>query len=173
MNVNADVIFTGERGRAKSGLGDYIVCGYFNNDDYLDIVIGAYSYYNYDKRGKVYIFNGNRRLDMDEICDMTFIGTNKESRFGNVLAVGDFNGDNYDDLAVGGRTYNNFQGRVWLYYGGPSKWSTDMTFNWDATKASTGEHTLKAEIVPVAGEEDTEDNTMTTTVNVKSKAKEK
>lgn len=115
MDVIADVIFTGEGG----GFGDYIVCGYFNNDNYLDIVLGA-CHYN-ENRGKVYIFNGDRRLDIDEIYDITFIGTDQDSRFGNMLAAGDINGDNYDDLAVGGRTYNNFQGRVWLYYGGSKK----------------------------------------------------
>jgi hypothetical protein len=115
MDVNADAMFTGEGG----ALGDYIVCGYFNNDDYLDIVVGAGNYN--ENRGKVYIFNGGRRVDIDEICDTNFIGINKGSRFGNMLASGDFNGDNYDDLAVGGRTYNNFQGRVWLYYGVPKK----------------------------------------------------
>jgi len=172
MNVNADVIFTGEGGRAKSGLGDYIVCGYFNNDDYLDIVIGAYTYYNYDKRGKVYIFNGNRRLDMDAICDFTLVGEDKGSRFGNMLAVGDFNGDDSDDLAVGGWGYNDAQGRCWLYYGNPND-STQLRFNWNTIDASPGKHVLRTTIAPVAGEEDTADNSRTLKVNVKSKVKEK
>ena len=45
--------------------------------------------------------------------------------------------------------------------------STTLTFNWDTTNASTGDHTLEATAGTVAGETDTADNSKTTTVTVK------
>lgn len=162
MDVNANVIFTGEMG---SRLGDYIVCGHFNGDDYLDIVAGAYTYLGV---GKVCMFYGNKREDIDTICDFALIGEDKDARFGNMLTVGDFNGDGADDLAVGGWGYNNAQGRCWLYYGNPND-TTQLKFNWNTTNASPGKHTLKASIAPVAGEEDIGDNTVIATIEVKEK----
>ena len=40
------------------------------------------------------------------------------SRFGEALAVGDFNNDGYDDLAIGAPNSNNNQGLVYVYKGG-------------------------------------------------------
>lgn len=48
--------------------------------------------------------------------------------------------------------------------------STVVSFDWDTTDASIGEHTLLAEASAVEGETDTADNSMTTTVTIKEKS---
>ena len=45
--------------------------------------------------------------------------------------------------------------------------STTITFSWDSTDATIGDHNLNAEAGVVVGETDTTDNSMTTTVTVK------
>ena len=173
MNNVADKIFTGEPGAAACLGGNAIYAGYVNNDNYGDICIAGYNYYRSDKRGRIYLYYGNTKTLMDETCDQTFTNSadNTGSRW-QYLALGDFKGDTYDDMVVGGWGYNNFQGRVWLYYNAPPS-SVDVNFDWDTTKHSTVEHTLKAAINPVTGEEDKADNRKTIKVNVKSKVKEK
>ena len=47
--------------------------------------------------------------------------------------------------------------------------STIVSFDWDTTGASTGDHILEAVASTVTGETDTADNTMTTTVTIKEK----
>jgi hypothetical protein len=57
-----------------------------------------------------------------------------------------------------------------LYYG-PFHNTTEITFNWDTTNASIGTHTLKVEIPPVPGEENTKDNVRIVTIEVKDPSK--
>ncbi|MGQ3683599.1 MAG: S8 family serine peptidase [Candidatus Loosdrechtia sp.] len=45
----------------------------------------------------------------------------------------------------------------------------EMVFNWDATDASLGGHTLKAEVCTVSGETNTSNNSMTATVTIQAK----
>jgi len=165
MSDDVDLTFEGESNQIAFG-GDDIAVGYINNDDYGDIAICAYGWPNNENKGRSYLYYGNNQGSMDTTCDHTFSGIDNGA-MRQFMTIGDFNNDSYGDFVVGGWGYNNSQGRVWLYFGGPANCSTDVAFNWDTTKASTGEHTLKAEIVPVAGEKDTADNTQTATVNVK------
>jgi len=172
MDTTPDKYLTGERAGSLFG-AEGITCDYVNNDDYGDILVPAVIYDR--SKGRAYLFYGNTKSEIDAICDMIFTGENERDHFASDVAVGDINGDNFADVLIGARMFKNqsYQGRAYLYYGGPSKWSTDVTFRWDTNKASVGNHILKVEASPVAGEEDTEDNTMTITVNVKSKVKEK
>ena len=93
-------------------------------------------------------------------------------RYSQFMTIGDFDNDGYGDLVVGGWGYPNGtkQGRVWLYYGGPSK-CTGVAFKWDTTNASIGKHTLQVEIPPVPGEQNTEDNIKTVTIAVQEPSK--
>jgi hypothetical protein len=166
MNNVADLIFDGEGNNYDNFGGDDIAIGLVNDDDYRDIAIMALGWPNGDMRGRTYLYYGDTQRNMNVVCDRTFTGfeNGNEPQF---ATIGDLNKDGYGDLVVGGWGYNNSQGRVWLYYGGPSKRSTDVTFRWDTAKASKGKHILKAETVPIAGEEDAEDNSRTTAVRVK------
>lgn len=149
--------------------GGSVMGGYINDDRFGDIIVAAWAYNR--GQGRAYLYYGGTKTSMDTVFDRIFNPENIKN-WPMRARMADFNGDDYGDIILGGWEYNNTQGRCWLWYGGPGS-STDVTFNWDATKASTGEHTLKAEIVSVAGEEDKADNSKTITVNVKSKVKEK
>lgn len=167
MNGDCDLYLNGELG-AHMG-GDSVQGGYVNNDKYGDIIFMGWGYNG--GQGRAYLYYGNTQASMDPTCDHTFTGEVPGIQPFRVR-IADFNGDDYGDVVMGAGKYNNSQGRVWLYYNEPPS-SIDVNFDWDTIKASTGEHILKAEIVPVTGEKDTADNTKTITVNVKSKVKEK
>ena len=69
-------------------------------------------------------------VSMDAICDLTFTGeTEGDNQW--ITATGDINNDNYDDLIISATFYNNEQGRVYLYYGGPGGLDNtpDVIFN--------------------------------------------
>jgi ankyrin repeat protein len=52
------------------------------------------------------------------VPDMIFDG-DPNSGFGAKIACGDIDGDGYVDILIDARIYDNFRGRVCLYYGGP------------------------------------------------------
>lgn len=172
MDENADKTFDVDP-NDKAGLGSAsIACGCVNNDYYGDILIAG-SYYPdaASHYGRAYLFYGDIKEYMDEACDHKFTLPQEDNRPQSV-ALGDFHKDGYSDVVMGGWKYNNFQGRVWLYYSNPPS-STEVKFDWDTSNASTSEHTLKAEVGPLTGEEDIADNSKTIMVNIESKVKEK
>lgn len=67
--------------------------------------------------------------------------------------------DTSDSIPIGSQSFSLNAGN-----------STIVTFNWDTTTSSIGDHNLKAEASAVIGETDTADNSMTTTVTVKEKS---
>lgn len=97
--------------------------GDINGDGYSDVIIGA-KYYTNDKndQGAVYIFYGSASgLGNVSIRE----GSTADTHFGNsVCTTGDVNGDGYGDVIVGGESYNNYQGRVGVYFGSDTGLST-------------------------------------------------
>jgi hypothetical protein len=59
-----------------------------------------------------------RRQIEATVPDMIFDG-DPNSFFGHPIACGDVDGDGYDDILISALRYNNFRGRVYLFYGGP------------------------------------------------------
>jgi len=166
LTNRADLLFEAESGLSAFG-GDDIEVGDIDGDGYGDITIAAYGYPRNAGSGRVYLYYGINQANANTACDrtITFSGRDNLAQF---MSIGDFDSDGYGDLVVGGWGYPDGarQGQVWLCYGGPSK-CTGITFNWDTTNASIGKHTLKVEIAPVPGEQNTEDNVKTVTVEVK------
>ena len=79
---------------------------------------------------------------LDTVPDLIFTGDpNGPQQFGNHIYAGDVNGDGCDDLLVAGASrYNNCQGRVYLYYGGPTMdANADRVFTGEATGSYFGE----------------------------------
>ena len=122
MDTTPDKYLTGEDDYALFG-GDNVDCGYVNNDDYGDILVAGKLYPHGKLRGRMYLYFGNTKALMDTTCYMTFTGENDNDRFGYDVAIGDINGDDFSEVLTGARTFksNSFQGRAYLYYGGPTE----------------------------------------------------
>jgi len=164
MDAVVDVTIRGEE---KSSLGgDKLFSADFNRDGYGDIAVGAYNWLRYNRTGRTYVYYGGTKTSIETQPDVIFTGETEGSWFGHDIGGGDFNGDGYTDLVAGAWGYNNKEGRAYLFYG-PFESTIDITFNWDTTNASIGKHTLKVEIPPVSGEQNTEDNVKTVTIEVK------
>jgi hypothetical protein len=166
MDAVADVTILGEDGAQSSLGGDKLFCADFNRDGYGDIAVGAYNWLHQNRIGRTYVYYGGTKTSFDTQPDVIFTGETEGSWFGHDIGGGDFNNDGYTDLVAGAWGYNNKEGRAYVFYA-PFENKTDITFNWDTTNASLGKHTLKASIIPVTGEEDVADNTMTVAVEVK------
>jgi hypothetical protein len=117
VDATPDLVFTGLA-------GDLLGCsvaaaGDLNGDGFDDIAIGAArSSVRYNEAGRVLIFFGGREPDGEP--DVVLNGSVNE-RFGtSVAGLGDFNGDGFDDLAVGTDTSNisNDPGRAYIFLGG-------------------------------------------------------
>ena len=151
-----------------SGAGEYLQVGHINGDLFGDVLVGGWIYPGQQYRhGRAYVFYGNSKDAIDTECDHIFEGEGRtEDWFGAQLGVGDVNNDGYTDAIFGAWGANHWAGRAYLYYG-PFSSTSDITFNWDTTNASIGKHTLKVEITPVPGEQNSEDNEKTVTIEVK------
>ena len=157
---------TGEASSIALG-GDFINCGYADEDEYGDILITAFGYNG--EQSRAYLYLGGTQGTMDAVADYVFTPEpGKNGVFRSALA--DLNNDGNADVLMGGPYHNNHQGRAWLWYG-PFTTTTNLTFNWDTTNASIGTHMLRVEVPPVPGEQNTEDNTRTLTIEVKEPPK--
>lgn len=115
-------------GPAESYLGRALAAGDFNRDGVPEVAIGIPE----EGGGRVIILGCDAVLGcylpigIDLVQGQIAIGGSSEAgdQFGNALAVGDFDNDNYDDLAVGvpGESLGTgdlHQGAVHLFYGTP------------------------------------------------------
>ena len=134
MDNVADKIFTGDP-NTSSRLGQTITLGKdINGDGYDDMIIGAPLYK--ENQGRVYIYYGGENPTFD-VPDLTLTGEDIDNRFGHTIEMADFNNDNYADVAIGAPGHNSFQGRAYIYYGGPDFDTTaDKVF--DGETGTTG-----------------------------------
>lgn len=115
MDAECDLIFDAESAEG-SNFGSNVGIGDVDNDGYEDVVIGANTYG--DIQGRAYLYWGDTKANMDTTCDLTFTGETTRSGFGELcISNGDVNADGYADILIGARQYDNFRGRVYLYYG--------------------------------------------------------
>jgi len=104
--------------------GDYFghvvaTAGDVNGDGYADIIVGAPSYPNDDRRGKVYVYYGSP-LGLGTTPVFTATGEANNDGFGySVATAGDVNGDGYADVLIGADRYPSagLQGKLYIYHG--------------------------------------------------------
>lgn len=98
--------------------GYYVATGDINGDGYGDIVVGGRDGNSYAHRAYVFHSSGSEGITASSAeSASTIIEGGSTSSFAFSLAVGDINGDRYDDIAVG-TTYRSI---VYLFHSsGPS-----------------------------------------------------
>lgn len=96
----------------------------FNQDGFAEAMVGAPmddATVAGSNRGRVYLYAGGS--GPNTTADMIYSGTQADGRFGSsIAAIGDFNGDNYPDFAIGAPLEddgaNPDRGKVYVYFGG-------------------------------------------------------
>jgi len=149
----ADIDQTLNAFNSQDGFGDPVISGFdFNGDGFHDLAVGAFQYDDpnlggNDNRGRAYLWFGGPPQGgtigdpIDTVLDLIFTGPAPFANFGGAMAAGfDFNGDGYDDLAIGAPAADNFatdSGQVTIYFGGPNADTVaDVTLRGD----NPGEH---------------------------------
>ena len=131
VDTTADLTFEGEGypgGKPVIGHGGLMVQGWFgrrvdasgdvNGDGYDDILIGARHAGGKNYNGCAYLFFGNKREEMDSICDYAFRGEDAFGQMGASLALFDLDNDGFSDVIVGARFARSHRGTVNIWWGG-------------------------------------------------------
>ena len=127
--TGADVILTGDV--ANDDYGTSLATYDYNHDGRDDLVVGAPGYNNGGDTGRIYFYETRENyvweIQRQSLVDgvrvhpimgheMKITGESGSGQFGTSMAVGDFNADGKDDLAVGANEFNSGQGRVYIFY---------------------------------------------------------
>jgi hypothetical protein len=102
-----------------NGLGYQMARGDFNGDGYSDLAVAApfKSVGGVYGVGTVYVYFGSA-TGLSALPDVTIEGVEAGGQFGNGLTAIQWGGDAADDLAIGAPYANNYNGRVYIFFGG-------------------------------------------------------
>lgn len=112
---NADTAILGQFNDHFGSTGE-LALGDINSDGYADLVVGASYAISY--AGRVYVFlsegaNGITTTDAGD-ADASISGETASNYFGRSIAVGDLNGDGFDDIVAGERSSPS--GHTYIFY---------------------------------------------------------
>jgi len=135
MDTSYDLIFKPEN--SEYSFGYTIGCGDVDNDGYGDIVIGGW-----DRPGRTYLYYGDSKSNMDGKADVVFKAQSEgNNNFGCGIICVDQNSDGYDDIVIGAASYNNRQGRSYLFHGNSRRsmdTEPDMIFDGEVESSNYG-----------------------------------
>ncbi len=102
---------------ASQGLGFRVSpVGDVNNDEKSDFIMSNSTSAGPGKASKCYLVLGRQSNDpWSHTC--TFVGENESDSAVFATSIGNFNGDEYDDIAIGAPNYNNGNGRIYIFLG--------------------------------------------------------
>ena len=115
--------------------------GDFDGDGYEDVLQGAPYFQTSSStplEGIAYVYEGSL-LGTSSSSSWSAEGNQTGAYLGYAVAAGDFNGDGYDDAAVGAYAYDLGQtdeGIVFVYYGSATGLATSAAWYWDADVAT-------------------------------------
>ncbi|MEZ5366026.1 MAG: FG-GAP-like repeat-containing protein [Bryobacterales bacterium] len=119
-----------DRRERNDAFGSVLATGDFNGDGYAELAIASINEDN--GRGVVIVLpgsssgpTGNGSVDWRQGSNGLQDSQNDGDRFGTSLVAGDFNGDGYQDMAVGARGEDNNRGIVQVIYGSGSGLTAD------------------------------------------------
>ena len=132
MDTSYDLIFKPENPAYSFGYA--ISCGDVDNDGFGDIVIYG--------RGRAYLYYGSNKSNMDAKADVIFQAQSEGNDFfGYGIVCVDQNRDGCDDVVIGARGYNDWQGRAYLFYGSSKRnmdADPDMIFDGEVESSKYG-----------------------------------
>jgi len=128
ISSQAAIQITGEA--ASNEFGYTVSNGDINGDGYDDMVIGAP--FKNTRQGEVYVIYGGPNADLQDLVNLnlgtttlepvengfTITGNLAGDFFGITIGVCDVDDDGYDDIIIGAPNKNNYQGIVYVIYGG-------------------------------------------------------
>lgn len=139
FNTTIDWEYQSDQAAAWLGAKVSPNAGDVNGDGYNDLAIGAYLYDHPEfNEGVVYVFEGSSSGPSNT---PDWIGEEDldDDTYGSSMIFGDFNGDGYDDLAIGARGYSNpelGEGIVYVYNGSASGLATAPSWSVESNQSN-------------------------------------
>ncbi len=118
--AGAPTIITG--GGTQRSFGSALALGDINGDGYADLAVGGEQYASGAYNGAVWIYFGGSNGIPSQAALVTaqYVGIAANDYYGGAVAVGDLNGDGYQDVVVGARERVGSTGEIYAYLGSSS-----------------------------------------------------
>ena len=135
IGTSSSKTLTGDNTADQFGIS--LALGDIDGDGYSDCVVGASGYNS--KTGRFYIYFGSADgiNSATSRTPQTKDGSSTGEQFAGPMALGDVNGDGYEDIAVGSPSYNTNVGRAYVYLGSSSGLSLSAPRTLDGSSGSS------------------------------------